>query len=264
MEVLLDVLNNANATDLTHALTGAFLLLIVPTLYFFIARARTAKRAGKDIPLRPVPALAGVRGAVGRAAESGRPLHFSLGSGGVGDASTAESMAALLLLGLLAEEAATYDAHPIVTVANPTLLMAAQDQLRRAYARHGTPDNYDPSRVRLVAPDRVGYAAGVIDTLNHEALSSNILLGAFGDEYLLMGEAAARKRLAQVAGAADPNIVSYVYATTDKPLLGEELFAAPAYVGRQPTLVGSLLTQDWLRVFVVIVIIVGAILYSVL
>ncbi len=263
MEVLFDVLIHAN-TDLKRAMIGAFLLLFIPTLFFFMARARAGRRAGKPLPLRPLAALEGLQSAIGRAAESGQSLHISLGSGAVGEASTAESLAGLLVLDYLAGEAATYDTHPIVTVASPTLLLAAQDRMRRAFARQGAPANYDSTRVRMIAPDKAAYAAGAMDIVNHEPLSGNVLIGAFGDEYLLPGEAGARKRLPQTAGAADPNILPYIYATTDQPLLGEEIFAVSAYLDQQPAHLGSLIAQDWMRILLVIIIIAGAIIYSVM
>jgi len=261
MQVIQSLLTNASA-DLTRTLMGALLLLLIPTLYFFIARARSTQRAGKTLPLRSIPALDTLPDALGRAAESDRPVHISLGSGAVGDVSTAESLAGLLLLDRLAQKAATYDAHPIVTTADAALMLAAQDRLRGAYARQGVPAGYDSSRVRLVAPDRGAYAAGVTDILNHEALSGNVMLGAFGDEYLLMGETNVRKGLPLVAGATDPNVLSLVYSTTQEPLLGEEIFAAAAYVGRLPAHVGSLLAQDWVRILLVLVIIAGVIISS--
>ena len=257
MDVILDILTNVEY-DLPRALAGALLLLLLPTLYFFTARARALLRAGRPIPLRPIEGYESLAGAMGRAAETGRPLHVSLGTGGVGDASTIESMAALILLDQLAQKAAAYDAQPLVTTADPVLNIAAQDRLRQAYAGRGFLAGYEPANVRFIAPDRTAYAAGAMDVLENEPLSGNVMLGAFSDEYLLVGEVGARKHPSQIAGAVDPSVLPFVLATSEKPLLGEEMFAAGAYLGKLPLHVGSLFAQDWTRVFLVLIILAGA------
>jgi hypothetical protein len=266
MDIILDIVRSATQGEatLTRALMIALLLLLLPTLYFFMARARAQRRAGKPFGLRPIAAIESLTRAMEQAAETGQPVHITLGSGGIGDASTAESTAALLLLDHLAQRAASYNAQPIVTTADPTLMLAAQDTLRRAYMQRGFLAGYAPSKVRMVAPERVAYAAGVMDLIGHERLSGNVLAGSFGDEYLLMGEVGARRGLEQVAGATDPNVLPFVYATTNRPLLGEELFAAPAYLDQKPAHVGSLFAQDWMRGLLILLIIAGAIAKSLL
>lgn len=263
MDVILDILTNIDY-DLPQALGAALLLLLLPTLYFFIARARAISKTEKPLSLRPIEAYESLTHAMGRAAETGRPIHVSVGTGGVGDATTVESMAALTLLDQLAQKAAAYDAQPIVTTADPVLMIAAQDRVRRAYAQRDFLSGYNATRTRLIAPDATAYAAGVMDMLSNEALSGNVMLGAFGDEYLLMGEVGAMKGLSQIAGATDPAVLPFVFATTDKPLLGEEIFAAGAYLGKLPSHVGSLLAQDWTRVLLILVIVIGVILKSLL
>lgn len=263
MDFVVNILAGAD-NELLRPLTGAFLLLLVPTVLFFAARARAMLKAGKPFPLRPIEAFTTLNKAMDAAAESGRPVHVSLGTGGIGDVTTAESMAALTLLDQLAHKAVLYDAHPLVTTADPTLLLAAQDRLRQAYVKGDFVAGYDASNVRLVAPDRTAYAAGTMALLRSEPLSGNVMLGAFGDEYLLIGETGARKYPTQVAGATDPSVLPFVLATTDRPLLGEEIFTAGAYLGNLPAHVGSLFAQDWARVLLILVIIIGVVVKTLL
>lgn len=261
MEIVLESLR-AVEFDWPLALSGALVLLLVPTLYFFTARARALQKAGKPLRLRTIAAFDSLTQVLGKSAESGQPVHVSLGTGGVGGASTAESMAALTLLDQLAQRAATYGAQPLVTTGDPVLMIAAGDRVRQSYARRGYLSGFDPASVRMIAPDRTAYAAGAADLVSHEALSGNVMLGAFGDEYLLLGEVGARRTLAQIAGAADPLVLPFVLATSDQPLLGEEMFAAGAYLGQLPSHVGSLFAQDWVRVLLVLTILAGVILKS--
>jgi hypothetical protein len=231
------------------------LLLILLSLLLHTLRVR----AGKSGRLRPLPGLEDLHGLAAGAVETGRPLHVSVGVAGVGGVTTAETWAGLTLLGQLADQAAACDARLIVTVADPTVLPLAQDTLQRAYIRHGRPESYDPTQVRLIAPDPMAYAAGTMGLLDREPLAGNVMVGSFGDEYLLIGETGARRRLRQVVGTADPRTLPLVYATADEALLGEEMFATGAYTSRLPMQVGSLLTQDWIRWVLVVAILVAAV-----
>lgn len=231
------------------------LLLILPILLYLYIRVR-AGNAGK---LRPMPALEQLPAAVGRSAETGQPLHVSVGVAGVGGTTTAETWAGLTVLSRLADEAAASDTPLMVTVADPTVLPLAQDVVRRAFIRHGNPEGYDPTQVRFIAPEPVAYAAGVMGLLDREQLTGNVMIGTFGTEYLLMGETGARRGVRQVVGTSDPNTLSLMYASADETLIGEEIFAGGAYMMGLPAQVASLLAEDWARWLIILVIIVAAI-----
>lgn len=259
MDVLASLLAGSSLGT-PQALMLAFLLLFVPTLLFFRARVR----AGKRPSLRPLSAFARLRGLVGLAAESGRALHLSLGTGSVQGTAAAESLAALDLLDAVGQQAAAYGARSLVTTGDPALLLAAQGVLQGGYEDQGLLREYDPLSARLVAPEPAAYAAGVLDVVHHEPLTAHVMAGRFGDEYLLMAEAAAHQGLEQAGGAAQPAVLPFVHATANHPILGEELFAAGAYLRGGPAHVGSLLAQDWMRLLLIVVLIVGIVVKSVL
>ncbi len=232
------------------------LLLTLPVLFFLTSRVR----AGKAGQLRALPGMAELPALIGRAAETGQPLHVSVGVAGVGGSTTAETWAGLTLLEQLADQAAACDTPLIVTVADATVLPLAQSILWRAYVRSGNPGGYDPTKVRLIAPDPMAYAAGVAGLLEREPLAANVMVGSFGDEYLLMGETGARRGLRQIVGTADPRTLPQVYASADETLIGEEMFASGAYTARLPIQVGSLFTEDWARWAVIAAILIVAVL----
>jgi len=230
-------------------------LLILPILFFLTSRAK----AGKVGELRNLPEMEELPRSVGYSAETGQPLHMSVGVAGVGGISTAETWAGLTLLAQMADKAAACDTPLIVTVADATVLPIAQDILRRAYIRHGNPDGYDPTQVRFIAPNPMAYAAGVMGLLEREPLTASVMVGAFGDEYLLMGETGARRGVHQIVGTADPQTLPFVYASADHTLIGEEMFATGAYTSRLPIQIGSLLAEDWARWVVIAAIVVVAV-----
>jgi hypothetical protein len=87
------------------------------------------------------------------------------------------------------------------------------------------------------------------------------MVGKFGDEYLLMGDSTARRGIAHIGGASDPNTLPFVYATADEILLGEEIYAAGAYLQKRPALLASLAAQDTMR-WLVALVILGSILLA--
>jgi hypothetical protein len=173
-------------------------------------------------------------------------------------------MAGLYTLEFLADRAANSDIPPLVTVTDPTTLPASLDQLRRAYERQGYPDEHRFDHARFIAPpvngSAVPYAAGVMDVLNHEPVAANVMVGAFGDEFLLMAETGAQRDMVQIGGASDPTVLPFAYLTMKAPILGEEIFAAGAYLLNRVGHYTSLLAQDVFRIVLVLLVLVVVIL----
>jgi len=240
----------------------AILIVLISVPLFFYAHARA--RAGHRPRLRPLPAFDQLSGLSGRAAESGRALHVGLGTGGISGPDTAVSLAGLTVLTHLADQAVACEACLVVTVADPTLLPAAQEVLRQAYARRGKSDVFSPAQVRLLAPDPTAYAAGVMGILEGENPLASVTVGAFGDEYLLIGETGAKREIEQVAGTDDPAALTFMHLTADETLIGEEIFAAGAYLQGTPQSVAGLMVQDWWRYLVVLFIIAGVLWHTLL
>jgi hypothetical protein len=233
------------------------LLLLVPLLLWWFAR-RVSR--SKVFPLRSIPTFQTLRGLLGRVAESGRLVHFSLGSAALGGDQTAAISAGLTALHYMADQGASFGFSPIVTVADPMLMLVAQDIMYRAYQRAGLTERYQPTMVQMIAPDPTAYAVGAQDTINQEAVSANVMLGPFGDEYLLLGEAGAQRSIVQLVGSNVVQTQPFMLATSDRVLVGEELFAAGAYLSRRPEHVASLQVQDVLRVLIVVAILVGVLI----
>jgi len=235
----------------------AVLLAIPLLLLWFVVRQR-----GGQPGLRPIAAWEALRGLMGRAAEEGRQVHLSLGRAGVGGEQTAVVSSALDVERHLAGEGAAMGTAPLVTVADPLLMLAAQDTLYRAHQERGRPDDYDATRVQLIAPDPLAYAVGAQDRIDDEQTVANVMTGHLGDEYLLLGETGAQRDLLQVAGSDALNTQAWMTATAKHALLGEELFSAGAYLTRRPALIAALQVQDVLRVAAVIAILVGVLVKS--
>jgi hypothetical protein len=219
-------------------------------------------RRGYTPDLRPIRAFDALRGLTARAIEAGRALHVSLGVGGVAGEAAGDSLAGLKVLEYLADQSAAAGVPAVVSVADPTLLPVAQEVVRRPYGADREGAAEAGRHVRWIAPQPAAYAAGVMGILGGEGVDANVMVGAFGDEYLLMGEAAVRRNIATVAGASDPNVLPFVFATADEMLMGEDMYAAGAYLSGEPWHIGSLLAQDLMRWIIVLVVIAAVIIHT--
>lgn len=277
MDALVSLLTSSIGSNQAQMLV--LFLAFWPPFFF----AYWAVKRGLPFVLRPLPGYEALKRILGQAAEAGLPIHLSIGIAGIGDRQTADTTAGLYVLDYIAERAAISAIPPIVTLSHPTALPAAMDVLRRAYRRQGNPEEYDPTRARWIAPDpnlstgfspnpsvhggpqtdAFAYAAGTMHLLSRQKLIANVMVGSFGDEFLLLGETGARQHLDQIAGTSAPEVLPFVYTSVTHPLIGEEIFAAGAYLQNRLSHVSSLIAQDVMRWFIVAAILAGVLLKTI-
>jgi hypothetical protein len=226
---------------------GLFLAIWVVGLLFGRWRAPRMRLAA----LRAIPAFDRLCRSLGRAVETGSAVHVTPGRGGVAASSAADSLAGVEVLEAVSSRLAPIGQSPIVSIGDATLLPVARAAVQRPFrATAGRP----VEDVRWLTSLPAAYAAGVMGTLGSARVGVNVMVGAFGDEYLLLGEAGVRQGVEQFGGAADPSVLPFVVATADEPLLGEDIYAAGAYLGGKPWHLGSLWAQDLVRWLIVLVI----------
>lgn len=217
----------------------------------------------KQIALRPIAGYTRLRRLIAEAAERGQPIHLAPGTGSLGDSGTAETLAGVTAAYAVARRAAAAQTPLVMTTANPVVLPVLENAAERAYSAAGVAQEYQPDQVRFAGPNRAAYALHVADILVHERAAANVLLGSFGDEFLLISEPAGRAGVEQVAGTANPLTLPFVVTSTEYPVLGEEVFAAGAYLAGRRSHLASLLAQDWLRLLAAAAIIAGVVLKTV-
>ena len=244
----------ATASD---SVTTVFALLFVLLSAFFLWWFTLQVRKGTKYTFRRLPALEKLRNLIVLAAESGKVVHLSLGSSGLAGEHTAIVSTGLAILRYLADQGVSLQNPPIVTVADPTVMIAAQDVLYRTHERGGLTQSYRSTAVQMIASDPAAYAVGAQDMLNNQDVMGNVMVGNFGQEYLLLGEPGAQRGIVQVVGSDAIAAQPFMAATSDDALLGEEVFAASAYLSDRPVHAASLRLQDLLRVLVAILIVIG-------
>jgi hypothetical protein len=247
------------------ALPPQTLTLLIITLLVVILMLlyhRRALDAARPIARRPIAALELMRRALAYGAETGQSIHLSPGAGGVGSrATTAETIAGLLAAERVATEAALNGAPILASSGDAVAHLALRGTLRQAYQRAGFGQDYDPVNVQLLAhQDPMAYASGVTTLYGRQRLQASQLIGAFGQEFVLAGEVGAQRDVPQLAGATTTTALPLVYLAADGALVGEEIYAAEAYLARSSAPMGRLLTQDALRTVVIVAILVLALL----
>ncbi len=248
-----------------NANTVLAILLLVFSLFVVAVLLILRGRKGPRPTVRPLPAFQDLRGEIGHAAEGGGTIHVALGNGGLGGDDAVTSLAVVEALEALADNLVLYNAPPVITVGDPTLLPLAQDVLRRAYARHGLARRYETEhiaeRVRFIAPSPIAYAAGAANVAAAESVTANAMLGAFGSEVSLVAAAGAQRDLPQLAAAAAPDAIGALYPATDRLAVGEELYTGGAQLSSDRRYAASLVAEDIVRIALVLSM-VGAVLLS--
>jgi len=241
----------------TLALLLVVVIVVILTLLYH-ARALDTRRTFNR---RPLPALDALRRGLGVGAETGRAIHLSPGGGTIGArATTAETIAGLLAAERTAAEAALSGAPIIASSGDAVAHLALRGTLRQAYQRAGLGQDYDSANVQLLAQqDPMAYASGVTTLYGRQRLEASQLIGSFGHEVLLAVEVGAQQAVPQVAGATTSTALPLVYLTADGTLIGEEIYAAEAYLARAPEAHARLLTQDALRTVAIAALVVLAI-----
>lgn len=208
--------------------------------------------------LREILAYTKLAHDLGLSIEDGKRLHISLGHGSLLDARGGSAFAGLALLRKIAERTSVSDMPSVASAGDATLGLLTQDTLQAGYQAAGVEEAYVHTMGRVTGLTPFSYAAGAMQIPQNENVSTNIVIGHIGSEAGLITEAADRNSI-KLIGASD-NLVgqSVLFANTQEPLIGEELFAAGAYLTSEPAHVASLTVQDIFRWLIILVLVGGA------
>lgn len=257
--VFLDAIASATAHgNLIHTKKiNNFVIMIILSaiILYFIVHARR----NPDMFLRKIGGLDAVDEALGRATEMGKPVLFVHGLTGMGSIST---IAATSILSRIARKIADYDANLKVVNNDPIVMSVSQEVVKESYLEAGRPDAYNPDNVFLVASEQFPYVAAVGGIMTREKPAANFFIGYFYAEALILAETGATTGAIQIAGTDAYTQLPFFITTCDYTLIGEELYAASAYLSREPMLMGTLRAQDVGKGLLIIILILGTVLAS--
>lgn len=243
---------------MTHATWSV--VIVEALLCFFILWKVLAARGGKKLFIRRIPGLNAIDEAVGRATEMGRPTMFIPGITGI----DIQTLQGLSILKHVTGIAAKYRTRVIVPTADSIVNTVASEVSKEAYTAHGMPELFNQDDMRYLSDDQFAFASGVVGILNREKVAANMMFGFFAAESLILAETGQNVGAIQVAGTAQINQIPFFITTCDYTIIGDEFYAASAYLSREPTLLGSLVGQDFGKAIIIFLILAGTVTATVL
>ncbi|MAI67250.1 MAG: hypothetical protein CMJ26_05180 [Phycisphaerae bacterium] len=234
----------------SKAWLAIFMLIFGVFIAYFINHARS----GKKLWVRKIAGLEAIDEAVGRATEMGRPVLFVAG---IQDINEIQTLAGLTVLSRVAKTAAEYGAQIEVPTCRSLVMAAARETVEAAYLAAGAPDAYQPDKIHYLTDEQFAFVAGVTGYMVREEPAACIYMGGFYAESLILAETGNHIGAIQVAGTAMPSQLPFFVASCDYTLIGEEFFAASAYLSGDPLQIGSLKGQDYGKFVSVLILVIG-------
>jgi len=232
------------------------ILIFCGSVFYWIRHARK----GGELKIRKIAGLEAVEEAVGRATEMGRSCLFIVG---IQDMNEIQTIAGITVLSKVAKIAAELDAKIEVPTSRSLVMTAAREAVQASYLSMGRPDAYNQDLIYYVTDEQFGFVAYVQGMMVREKPAACFYMGAFFAESLILAETGNSIGAIQVAGTAMPAQLPFFVAACDYTLIGEEFFAASAYLSGEPAQLGSLKGQDVGKIIVGVGIIVGVFMSSV-
>jgi len=228
-----------------NAPTFVGVIIVSATIYFYIDSAKS----GKEIYLRPISGLKAIEEAVGRATEMGKSVLFVPG---ISDMDQVDTVSGINILGHVAEITAKYETDLNVPTCRAIVMESARESCRESYLRAGRPDLYYDDMVHYISDDQFAYAAGVNGIMIREKPAACFYQGKFYAESLLLAETGNSIGAIQIAGTGSASQIPFFVTACDYTLIGEEFFAASAYLSKKHELIGSIKGQDIVKFMVII------------
>jgi hypothetical protein len=235
--------------------TGAFVALVLFAIIVYVM----IQRARGGAPMRQIhqlPGLDAIDESIGRATEMGRPAMFVMGIGIVNDPQTITSFP---VLAHVASQCARYDTRLIQPNYDPVVFAVNEQIIRESYLEAGRPDAFNPDDIRFVTNDQFGFAGAVWQLMQKENPAAAILYGDFYAEAIMMAEMAGIIEAVSVGATANVAEIPFFMVSCDYCLIAEEMYAASAYLSKEPVLTGTIVGEDYYKFLMFAIIIIGAI-----
>ena len=241
-----------NWNQLNNLIIG---LLFGGLVFFAISYAKR-----HEIFLRRIPGLDAVDEAIGRATELGKPILYLTGAHDLHDPST---IAAAVILGKVAKRAALYETELMVPHREPITMAVCQEITKQAYLEAGKPDLFKEDANFFITADQFSYTAAVDGIMLRKKPAANFFMGHYFAESLLLTETGASTGAIQIAGTDADHQLPFFVTTCDYTLIGEELYAASAYLSKESVQIGTLRGQDIGKAVILTALGVGTVLATV-
>lgn len=224
-------------------------------LFLFINIVR-ARRAG-SLYIRPLAGLQALDEAIGRATEMGRTVLYLPG---LGDMSEVGTLASITVMSRVARKVADLGCDMDTPCYDPVVMAILDGVVRQAYREAGREDAFRPGSVHYVSAQQFAYVAAVTGMMLRDRPAAIVYMGSFYAESLFLAETGNSTGAIQIAGCDKVTQLPFFVCACDYALLGEELFAASAYIGREPVQLATIAAQDWAKALAAAIVVLALIL----
>ena len=227
------------------------LIIFCAMVLILIRVARTA-----EMYIRPIAGIAALEEAVGRATEMGRPVLYVPG---IDDVNNIQTIYTMVILEHVTKMVAKYGTPLIVPICRAFVTPMAEETVKQGYLNAGFPDAFHPDTVRYLSDEQFAFTAATNGIILREKPAANIFLGSFYAESLLLAETGFLSGSIQVAGTANVHQLPFFVVSCDYTLIGEEFYAATAYLSREPKLLGTIKAQDYFKIIILLCLLIGTV-----
>ncbi|MCX7847738.1 MAG: hypothetical protein N2595_06905 [bacterium] len=229
-------------------LFGLFALFVLA----LIARARR----GRPVFLRRIAGLEVIDDAIGRATEQDRPIMFNPGLDDLG----VQLFCSMAVMGYVVRKAARLSMPVYVPIARPLSYAIAEEYWKDGYAAMQREGSFAVEEcIRYLSGDQNAFGMATAGWIKRERVGANFLFGGYGFEAMIIAEAGQQAGAIQVACTHSFFQVPFFVVTCDYTVFGEEFYAAGAYFSRDPVLTGTLAGQDYCKLVILVLILVGVV-----
>jgi uncharacterized protein DUF6754 len=237
-----------------------FIFVFFGIVLAFTRQAAQQSAAGKMPFVRKIAGLTAIEEAIGRATEMGRAVLYVPG---IDDANNIQTIYSMIILGNVARTVARYETPLIVPVCRAFVVPLAEETVKQGYLDAGRPEAFNRNNIRFLSEEQFAFTAGVDGIMLREKPAANLFLGSFFAESLILAETGFQTGAVQIAGTANIHQLPFFVVACDYTLIGEEFYAASAYLSKTPKLIGVLKGTDWMKVILMGLMLVGIVASSI-
>jgi hypothetical protein len=239
-----------------------FSLFIMLVVWLATVYVINEVRRGNVFEIRRVPGLDAIDEALGRCVETGRPVIATPSWRPLGSYAL-PMMAGIALTRHTCLRAAELELPIIMPVGSADTYPLIVKNYEQACIEAGKPELYDPDNVKYMSGQQWAFSTGLFQLMIDNNAGACIFVGRWSAETLSVTTVGNRIGAFQIGGTGQFSNTSFFAITADYTLIGDELYAAAAYVSEDPELKSFLTAQDVAKLIAAAIIVVGVILSSI-
>jgi hypothetical protein len=135
-------------------------------------------------------------------------------------------------------------------------LPAVEEMIRTSYLSEDKIEEFSPDIIRFV-PNQNALMTYTMGMFERERIAANIMVGAYFWEAIVLAEHGGSVGAMQIAGTARQSQLPAFVSSADYLIIGDEMFAAAAYISNDRQQIGNIAGQDIMRAIVSALMIIG-------